>query len=224
MLWGKVTYLCPPKELLPEGRLPPKELPPDERLPPKELLPDERLPPKELLPDERVLPNELLPLPMVLPLEGRRPMEKPVLPLEVVRSVVRLGVKVLRGAVVTVPERWPPNDEEFTDSVLRVLLSRLPPNVLLPREGDVGRWPLPNELLPEPVEGRRPEPKELLLVLLPLLLPIDGRRPTPNVPLELPFCDGRLPEPNELLPPIIGGRFAVPNDVALLGLPRKPLP
>ena len=109
----------PPKELL-LRRLPPNELLPDEvlgellLLPPKELL--RRLPPNELLPEE--LPNELLPLllpkellrrlpPKVLfdDEEGRRPKEEPVLSLEEEPPVEVLGEKVLRGTLVTEPER-----------------------------------------------------------------------------------------------------------------------
>ena len=102
--------MLPPKELL-LRRLPPNELLPDEVL--GELL----LPlPKELLPEE--LPNELLPLllpkellrrlpPKVLfdDEEGRRPKEEPVLSLEEEPPVEVLGEKVLRGTLVTEPER-----------------------------------------------------------------------------------------------------------------------
>lgn len=123
-------YLCPPNELppprllLPPLRLLPNELPPLRllpnelpllRLPPKELL-LRRLPPNELLPEE--LPNELLPLllpkellrrlpPKVLfdDEEGRRPKEEPVLSLEEEPPVEVLGEKVLRGTLVTEPER-----------------------------------------------------------------------------------------------------------------------
>ena len=123
-------YLCPPNELppprllLPPPRLLPNELPPLRllpnelpllRLPPKELL-LRRLPPNELLPEE--LPNELLPLllpkellrrlpPKVLfdDEEGRRPKEEPVLSLEEEPPVEVLGEKVLRGTLVTEPER-----------------------------------------------------------------------------------------------------------------------
>lgn len=115
----------PPLRLLPNElpllRLPPKELL-LRRLPPNELLPDEVLGelllplPKELLPEE--LPNELLPLllpkellrrlpPKVLfdDEEGRRPKEEPVLSLEEEPPVEVLGEKVLRGTLVTEPER-----------------------------------------------------------------------------------------------------------------------
>ena len=98
---------------LPLLRLPPNELP-LLLLPPKELL--RRLPPNELLPEE--LPNELLPLllpkellrrlpPKVLfdDEEGRRPKEEPVLSLEEEPPVEVLGEKVLRGTLVTEPER-----------------------------------------------------------------------------------------------------------------------
>ena len=84
-------------------------------LPPKELL-LRRLLPNELLPEE--LPNELLPLllpkellrrlpPKVLfdDEEGRRPKEEPVLSLEEEPPVGVLGAKVLRGTLVTEPER-----------------------------------------------------------------------------------------------------------------------
>ena len=84
-------------------------------LPPKELL-LRRLPPNELLPEE--LPNELLPLllpkellrrlpPKVLfdDEEGRRPKEEPVLSLEEEPPVEVLGENVLRGTLVTEPER-----------------------------------------------------------------------------------------------------------------------
>lgn len=63
----------------------------------------------------------------------------------------------------------------------------------------------------------------VLRVLLPRFpklvpLPRDGMPPRLAVPKEpLPV------EPPPALP-IIGGRRAVPNDVALLGLPRNPLP
>ena len=84
--------MLPPKELL-LRRLLPNELPeelPNELLPlllPKELL--RRLPPKVLFDDE----------------DGRRPKEEPVLSLEEEPPVEVLGEKVLRGTLVTEPER-----------------------------------------------------------------------------------------------------------------------
>ena len=73
----------------------------------------------------------------------------------------------------------------------------------------LSRLTLPNELpllvRAPPIAGRLPLPNELSL-----LLPLPNELP---LPLFLP-----LPLPNEL-PPITGGRFAAPNDVALLGLP-----
>ena len=75
-----------------------------------------RLPPNKLLPEE--LPNELLLLllpkellrrlpPKVLfdDEEGRRPKEEPVLSLEEELPEELLGEKVLRGTLVTEPER-----------------------------------------------------------------------------------------------------------------------
>lgn len=138
------------------------------------------------------------------------------------------GVKVLRGEVLLVP-RPEPNDELGVVvvvgrvTVLRVLLSRRPKLKPVPLplvEAPVPR-PEPNEMLPLPLGvllPPRPEPKVVPLLVCGRLLvagALLGREPS--------WVLGR--EPNCVLGlPIMGGRRAVPNDVALFGLPWKPLP
>ena len=119
-------------------------------------------------------------------------------------------MKVLRGVLLklppllTLPLRPPPKLVEGNEvlgrvTVLRVLLSRRPNPLLL-------FWTLP--FLRDPNEVLLSLPREPNEVLLPL--PRD-----PNEVL------GRAPTDEPLLPgvPMMGGRRAVPNWVALLGLP-----
>ena len=166
------------------------------------LLPDAALPPLNDGPPRRE-PNDGALLLLLLLLEG----EPVVLRGEVYiwlrpLPLLLLGVKVLRGMVAPVspPRRLPMPAEGSVPgrvTVLRVLLSRRPgktPPLLLP--------------------GRLPKAVPLSLRLsFPLLLRL----------LAGPPLFARLPK----LPagvPVMGGRRAVPNEVALLGLPWKPLP
>ena len=119
-------------------------------------------------------------------------------------ELLRLGLKVLRGVLLkfppllTLPLRPPPKLVEGAETLGRVTVLR----VLL---------------------SRRPKPLPLFSPLPFLREPNEVLLPLPRDPNEVL---GRAPTAELLLfgLPMMGGRRAVPNCVALLGLPLKPLP
>ena len=124
------------------------------------------------------------------------------------------------------PTRPPPNDDDellrLGVKVLRGVLLKLPPLLTLPLrpppklvEGNevLGRVTVLRVLL-----SRRPKPLPLFCTLPFLREPNEVLLPLPRDPNEVL---GRAPtdEPLLLGVPMLGGRRAVPNCVALLGLP-----
>ena len=119
-------------------------------------------------------------------------------------ELLRLGLKVLRGVLLKVPP-------------LLTLPLRPPPKLVEGAE-TLGRVTVLRVLL-----SRRPKPLPLFCPLPFLREPNEVLLPLPRDPNEVL---GRAPTAEPLLPglPMMGGRRAVPNCVALLGLPLKPLP